>query len=261
MIEKSIHYVWLGGKEIPLQYAEYIKNWQRLHPDWQIIKWSEENFDCQNHEWVKMAIEQKNYPLAADVVRSWVLLNHGGVYLDVDIELTKPLDDLANENDFFIGYETNFWFGCAVLGSKKGHPIMHEVYQRYLMPCKKLDKGSNMLCVLNFSAAIKRLFKTKLNGKTKKIDHNTMLLSTDYFFPQHYITRRTKITKNTVAIHHYSSTWHTVGKYIGIKVAKFAKIVLGKHIFGCFEKIARINMLTKLNKEYKKRIKNTNVKK
>ena len=255
VIEKTIHYVWLGSKDVPERFAAFIENWRRLHPEWEVIRWNEENFDCESHEWVKLAMRQKNYSLAADVIRSWVLLNHGGVYLDTDVELFKPLDELADENDFFIGYESDLWFGCAVLGAKKGHRIMREAYERYLTPCKELNTSSNMLCVLNFSAAIKRLYGVKLDGKTRKIGDNAALLSNDWFFPQNYITRRTKITVNTVAQHHYSSAWHSAGQLIGQKFAKGVRLALGKRIFRQFERIARANMLGKLKREYKKRVK------
>ena len=253
MIEKTIHYIWLGNNIIPEKFSEFIKGWKKLHPDWKIVKWNEENFDCRSNSWVKAAIEQKNWPIAADVIRSYALLHHGGVYLDTDIELFKPLDKLAAENDFFIGYETDYWFGCAVLGAKKGHRIMREVYERYLSPCEGIDSGSNMLCVLNFSASIKRLYNIKLDGKTQKIADNVRLCSTDYFFPKHYITRRIKITGNTVAMHHYGSTWHSAGQEFGRKIAKYIRLILGKKLFGGFEMIARINMLGKLNREFKKR--------
>jgi len=255
MIEKTIHYVWLGSKDVPEKNTAFIEGWRTLHPDWEIVKWNEENFDCQSNTWIRSAMEQKNYPLAADVMRIWILLNHGGVYLDTDIELFKPLDELVEKNDFFIGYETDFWFGCAVLGTKKGHKIMHEVYKRYLVPCEKLDSSSNMLCVLNFSASIKRIYNAKLDGKTAKIDDNAMLLSTDWFFPKNYITYKTKMTENTVAMHHYSSVWYSAGKRFGLKVAQTVRCVLGKRLFGGFERIARINMLGKLDREYKKKIK------
>jgi hypothetical protein len=104
MIEKTIHYIWLGSKEVPEKYASFIRGWAQLHPDWKIVKWNEESFDCESNSWVKTAIEQKNLPLAADVIRIYILLHHGGVYLDTDIELFKPLDRLVAENDFFIAW-------------------------------------------------------------------------------------------------------------------------------------------------------------
>jgi len=54
-------------------------------------------------------------------------------------------------------------------------------------------------------------------------------------------------------MHHYFSTWHSAGKRIGRKLAKGLLLILGKRIFGCFERIARLNMLGKLDREYKKR--------
>ena len=253
MIEKTIHYVWLGSKEVPEKFMGFIDNWRHLHPEWEIVKWNEENFDCRSNEWVKMAVEQKNFPLAADVIRSYVLYNHGGVYLDCDIELFKPLDDLADDNDFFIGYQADLWFGCAVLGAKKNHIIMREVYRRYLEPCKELNTKSNMLCVLNFTDVIRRLYGIKLDRKTKRINDNAMLLSSDYFFPQHYITRKTRFTENTVAMHHYTSAWYSKGQRAGLKIAKTVRIVFGRRVFRCFEHIARLKMISQLRKEYKRR--------
>jgi len=250
MIEKTIHYVWLGSDEVPDNLAVFIEGWRRLNPGWSIVKWNEDNFDCQSNDWLRYAVEHKNYPLAADVIRSYILLHHGGVYLDTDVQLLKPLDELVDDNDFFIGYETDYWFGCAVLGAEKGHRIMSEVFDRYLTPFEPSAIQSNMLCVLNFSAAIKRLYGVKLDGKTRKIDDNAMLLSSDYFFPKNYITRQVVTTKNTVAIHQYSSAWFSARDRIGIKVAKATKLVLGKHVFGLFERLARVNMLHKLNQEY-----------
>jgi hypothetical protein len=256
MIEKTIHYIWLGNKEIPEKHLNFIRGWQELHPDWEIIKWNEENFDYKNNSWVKSAIEQENWSLAADVIRSHVLLNYGGVYLDTDIELFKPFDELARENDFFIGYESDFWFGSAVLGVKKGHRLIREVHERYHTPCEKINAGSNMLTVLNFSASTKRLYGVKLDGKTKKIQDNVLLLSSEYFFPKNYITHRIKITENTISLHHLSSNWHSPGQRIGRQIAKGFRLLLGKYFFNCFERIARLNMLGQLNREYKRNVTN-----
>ena len=251
MIEKIIHYVWLGDNEIPAEFQDFINGWKQLHPKWQFIIWNEGNFDVESNSWVSAAVEQKNYSLAADVIRSYALLVHGGVYLDVDVQLLKPLDPFVEENDFFIGYETDLWFGCAILGAKKGHKIIKEVYDRYLVPYDMLNSKSNMLCVFNFSAVIKRLYGIKLNGKTQKIADNTILYSSEWFFPKSYMTHMTEITENTVAIHHYTSTWWSTGQRRGQRFARRVRLILGKKFFNCFERIARKRMFRKLKKEDK----------
>ena len=256
VIEKILHYVWLGPDEIPDGSAALIRGWERLHPGWQIKKWDESNFDCRGNAWVEAAMTRKNFSLAADIIRSYALLNEGGVYLDTDVELIKPLDTLAEDYDFFIGFETGLWFGCAVLGARRGHPIMREVFLRYLSPCGKVDAHTNMLCVLNFSASIKRLYPSvALNGRTQKIGENAAIFAADWFFPKHYITRNTTITGNTVAIHHYTSTWWPVGKRVGRRIAKTIRLILGESFFSLFERIARFRMLGRLNREYHRRCK------
>lgn len=255
MIDKIIHFVWLGGNPLPEKYQEYIETWKKLLPDYEIKEWNEKTFNINSNEWVKKAIEDKNYSLAADVIRSWALLNYGGIYLDTDVELLKSLDDLVNKYDFFIGYETNCWVGCAVLGSKKGHPMMKEVYSRYEQPCPPLNAKSNMRCVMNFSACLERLYHVKLDGKMVNLPDNAVIVPRDYFFPKHYITRETKVTENSYCIHHYGATWHSKGKAVGVKIASSMVHLFGDHMFGIlFERIARWNMLGQLKREYKKRV-------
>ncbi len=255
MIERRIHYVWLGGTPLPERFASFIEGWKRLHPDYEFIEWNEQTFDIASNEWVKKAIESRNYALAADVIRSWALLNYGGIYLDTDVEVLKPFDELVEKYDFFIGYETGYWCGCAVLGARKGHPLIAEAYSRYEQPCPPINTKSNMLCVLNFSASLKRLYKIKLDGKKRELPDNGIILTRDYFFPKHYITRETKLTERSMCIHHYGSVWHSKGQALGVKIASFMVHLMGDRLFGfCFETIARANMMGQLKKEYKRRV-------
>ena len=132
---------------------------------------------------------------------------------------------------------------------------MAEVYSRYQQPCPGINNKSNMRCVLNFSASLKRLYGVKLNGRKLEILDNGIILPRDYFFPKHYLTKEIKITKNSIAIHHYGATWHSKGKIIGAKIASSLVHLFGEQMFGiCFERIARVNMLGQLKREYKKRI-------
>ena len=258
-IQKYIHYVWLGEKPISERFASYIENWKKILIDYKFIEWNEKTFDVEKNEWVKKAIRAKNYALAADVIRCWALLNYGGIYLDTDVELLKTFDYLVEQYDFFMGYETNYWLGCAIIGARKGHPVMIEAYKRYQNPCPVLNNKSNMLCVLNFTASIGRIYNVNFNGKKVVLPDKGILFTRDYFFPKNYITRKTKLTENSLTIHHYGSTWHSLGKLIGIKIASFMVHLLGYRLFGLFfETIARSNMLRRLDKEYRKNTKGAN---
>ena len=73
-IPKTIHYVWIGGKEnIPEQDLKYIEGWRKLNPDFSIRLWDEKAIDLKKYPLVKKAIEEKRYALASDIIRMYVV--------------------------------------------------------------------------------------------------------------------------------------------------------------------------------------------
>jgi mannosyltransferase OCH1-like enzyme len=49
-IPKTIHYVWIGGKEnIPAKDQEYIAGWRKLNPDFRIRIWDEKAIDLKKY--------------------------------------------------------------------------------------------------------------------------------------------------------------------------------------------------------------------
>lgn len=49
-------------------------------------------------------MKKKNYAFVSDVARFDVLNTYGGIYLDTDVELIKPIERLLN-NNLFMGYD------------------------------------------------------------------------------------------------------------------------------------------------------------
>ena len=107
-IPRKIHYVWLGDQPLPPKDEEYIKEWQRLNPDFEIRRWTEKDIDLKKYPLVKKALDEKQWAFAADIIRMYAVYKEGGIYLDTDIELVKPLESLLKYKAFAC-FESNFW--------------------------------------------------------------------------------------------------------------------------------------------------------
>ena len=130
MIPKIIHYCWFGDKEMPAQLKKYIKSWKKYCSDYEIKLWNEENFDINSNQYVKEAYENKKYAFVTDYVRLFALYNYGGIYMDTDVEILKPLDGFV-QNKAFFGFESKDYIQTALIGSEPSHPIIKEFLDYY----------------------------------------------------------------------------------------------------------------------------------
>ena len=128
-IPKTIHYVWLGGKEKPKEIQRCMKTWKRLS-GYEFKEWNEKNIDIDSHPFLKKAIEQKQWAFASDYIRAWAIYNYGGVYFDTDVIVIRTIDDLLN-NRAFVGYETPEFPFTAVFGAEKHHPFVKDLLDYY----------------------------------------------------------------------------------------------------------------------------------
>ena len=103
-IPKIIHYCWFGGGPINPESRKCIESWKKYCPDYKIIEWNEQNFEISQNRYAQQAYEAKKYAFVSDYVRLAVLYRYGGIYLDTDVELVRPLDELL-EHKGFIGME------------------------------------------------------------------------------------------------------------------------------------------------------------
>lgn len=123
MIPKKIHYVWLGKGEKNERTKQCIESWKKYCPDYEIIEWNEDNFDINYNDFVKQSYNAKKYAFTSDVVRLYALYTEGGIYMDIDVEVYKPLDEFLNEKGFS-GFEDINYPVCATMGAEKGNPVI-----------------------------------------------------------------------------------------------------------------------------------------
>lgn len=130
MIPKKIHYIWFGKGEKNERVKHCIESWKKHLPDYEIIEWNEDNFDVNYNEFTKKAYENKKWAYVSDVTRLWILYHEGGIYMDTDVEVYKPLDEFLNE-EAFTGFEDIHYPVTATLGSQKGNPVIKLMLDYY----------------------------------------------------------------------------------------------------------------------------------
>ncbi len=250
-IPKIIHYVWLGDKPLPRQYAEYIKGWQKLNPDFTIKHWTEKDIDLSKYPLVKTALKEKRWALASDIIRMFAIYNEGGIYLDTDVELLKPLTPLL-EYDGFGAWESNFWFTTSVFGAKKHSPWIAKILKRYELadPKKKITTNTFMKTVHSPSVYAKDFYNIKLDGKTATYaDGKFAVFATEYFAPKHYMTGEENVTKNTIAFHHYDSTWYAPSEKLKTTLSRTAYKTIKPNNYAKLEKMFNNTLEKKIRKE------------
>ena len=95
-MEKIIHYCWFGPRPLGKLEKKCLKSWKKHFPNYKIMKWSEENVDLEECEFIRDAYANKKWAYVADYARTKALYEYGGIYFDTDMEVIKNMDELNN---------------------------------------------------------------------------------------------------------------------------------------------------------------------
>jgi mannosyltransferase OCH1-like enzyme len=202
MIPKKIHYIHLGnGAPSPL-LRRCIGSFHKYCPDFEIKKWSESNFDIGESRFAREAYSKKKYAFTSDYMRLKILENEGGIYMDTDMELYRPLNGFLG-NKAFVGF-----YGCAdmiggsIIGAEGGHPFIRELLNEY----GEREYDSTMIEKNITRALVAKYPDFKLND-TKQSLGNITVYPSDVFYETTYPNKEQKRTRNTVSNHHFVGSW------------------------------------------------------
>ena len=229
MIPKLIHYCWFGRGQMPELALKCIESWHKYLPGYTLKLWNEDSFDINTVPYVKEAYEARKYAFVTDYIRLYALYHEGGIYMDTDVEVLKPLDDLL-DLPAFSGYESNKFtnFPTGLMASAAGGVWVKEQLDYYtdrhfILPDGSLDMTTN-------TVTISRIMKEngfELTGEYQVYKNDMHCFPSDYFCPM-TSTRVLKLTKNSYCIHHFAGSWHTPTLKQKIKKFVFGKIVGAK---------------------------------
>ena len=235
MIPKIIHLCWLSGDKFPDSIRQCLDTWLVHLKEYEVWMWTsmsvtpesqKENgnaryftklmpFDLDSMVWTKQAYEAKKYAFAADLIRLKALYEYGGIYLDADVLVYKPFDDLL-QLPYFIGCDQIRAFEAAVIGCEKGFQWVKDVLDTY--QGKEFIKPDGTYDQMELPVR----FHHVLTGlgykfyKVSRIDESADIVLADkmmYVFDKDFFNSRNAVevhpTKKSYTAHNYAGSWNS----------------------------------------------------
>jgi hypothetical protein len=196
-IPRIIHSIWIGDRPLSDEHARLGETWRALHPQWEYKLWTERDVPA-----VPAADPARNLAERADVLRYEILRRHGGVYVDVDVECLRPLDDLLTGVEVFAAYEVPGRLCNAVMGGVAHHPALNRLCD---LVAQTVGRG-------HYPEATATVLLTRAFEPMPDVT----LFSAERFYP--YLWDQSpadaEITDATYAVHHWAMSWLEAGASI-----------------------------------------------
>ena len=232
MIPKTIHYCWFGRGEMPEMVQNCIASWHKFMPDWKYMLWNEDNFDIATAPaYVQEAYEARKFAFVSDYVRLWALEQYGGLYLDTDVEVFKPFDDLMEQYNAFAGFEGSKYLpiGTCVLASVAHGEWVKEMLKAY--EGRHFKRMHDAQCTMHddkqeydltpntaFISAIMSKNGFEQNGEEQ--DYKDLhVFPVDYFCPRNTMGEYIR-TENTYCDHKGLASWGEKSSGWKVKILK-----------------------------------------
>lgn len=225
MKSKYIHYCWFGDKPLPKLALKCIESWKKYLPDYEIIRWNEENVDINECPFIKEAYENKKWAFVADYARTKAIYEMGGIYFDTDMLITKPIDFLL-ENETFLGIEDSFSVNSAVWGTTKPKTYFAKRLLDFYQKEEHFDINNMFRISIprNMTRILNELGFDHTSNEIQKLPHNITIYPREYFYPLSFDFTDNVFTDNTCMIHYFDASWFSPKEKLRIKLnRKFGK--------------------------------------
>ncbi len=210
MIPKIFHQIWLGPKPIPDNYNLYRQTWLEKNNNWCTILWNENNITSLTY-FKKDDFEKcVNYSEKSDYLRFCIVLEHWGVYLDIDFECLQPIDLLISPYDFFIWKESagdgREFLNSAIFWATPHHIILKKIFTDIPHQLNKIELNNVYKIWPGYVSSHEKYILEEGGCIFPKYYFDP--ISWEDYFPWIELNRKELIEKGAYGIHHYYSSWH-----------------------------------------------------
>ena len=216
MIPRRIYTSWVGKPNVNIYsenhhklFMKCFESWRRFLPDYSVTIITRENLFDHGESVMVRDWYARGYFTMNWATPFW-LQQQGGIYLDMDVEIMQRFDWLHDEQ-CFLGRETDGFANAAMVGAVAGHPFLAELLHR-LPGCdiEEQNEGGPRLYT-----RVLRDFGWSGANVTERVSvrgSSVLVLKDDVMYPflwnEPFETRQSKITPDTVAVHHWASSWN-----------------------------------------------------
>lgn len=212
---------------MPDEYKKYMESWKQLCPDFKIVEWNEKNFDISENEYCYEAYKSEKWAFVSDYARLKIIYEQGGVYLDTDVELLKPLFPMISEGIGFLGFQNEEEVATGLgFAAPPYNSCVKEMLNLYNKRHFLTEKGRFDLipCPVANTVALKQCGLKTGRKHCRKIQHLDGLdvYPIAYFNPINPDKMCLKIFSETVAVHYYTASWYSANHK---KIAMLKKMI------------------------------------
>jgi len=227
-IPKVIHYCWFGNKKKSQLVEDCISSWKLYLPEYEIIEWNERNTNLK-HPFLKKTYKLKKWAFVSDFVRLKVLYEFGGIYLDTDMLILKPLDKFLEDKCFF-GAENRTYISAGIIGVLKNHHFIKECLLKYEDVKSNNQTNWEEICIPRI---ITQVFGDKydsdLNFNKKTEINGIVIYPSPYFYPLNYKNRedienyKNYLKMDSHAIHLWNASWIEPNEFHYLRSRQYSK--------------------------------------
>ena len=193
-----------------------METWRKTLRGYEFMLWDTSRFDLNKTLWTRQAFDVGLYACAADYIRLYAVYEYGGIYLDMDMEVLKPFNDLLSK-DLMLAYENhvgeNLEAGC--FGAAAGHPYIKKCMEYFEERAFFPPELEKKLLALprserhDFIAPLilPEIMKTALRAFSEI--ERPLIYNRHYFTAKNIMTGKIESTPETYTIHHFATNYHS----------------------------------------------------
>jgi hypothetical protein len=188
--------------------------WKEKLIGYEFVLWNTKKFDINSTLWTKQSFEVELFACAADYIRLYAVYTYGGIYLDMDMEVIKPFDDLL-DSDLMLAYENHVSenLEAACFGASKNHPFIKKCMEYF--EDRNFFNPAQRNIILSLKKSDRHEFINPLI--LPEIMRNALadygapvtIYGRDYFTAKNVVTGVIEQTERTFTIHHFATLYHS----------------------------------------------------